>query len=183
MGTDATAVVVRIQHEAFDEALEAQRLRHAHSGARVSFVGYVRDGDNPSLNLKSLTLEHYPGMTESAIENMVSVALGRFSIQQVTIIHRIGELHVGEPIVWIMVTSRHRRDAFEGCEFLMDYLKTQAPFWKKETWSDGTSQWVDARESDDEALRRWGVASHNATQTQAEAGKASNKKLPGFTAG
>jgi molybdopterin synthase catalytic subunit len=167
MGPHASAVVVRIQHETFDEALEAQRLRHAQSGARVSFVGYVRDGDNPSLNLKSLTLEHYPGMTESAIENMVNVAWERFSLQQVTIIHRIGELHVGDPIVWVMVTSRHRRDAFEGCEFLMDYLKTQAPFWKKEAWSDGTSQWVDARESDDEALRRWGVASHNATQSEA----------------
>ena len=166
----STAVVIRVQQEAFQEADEAQRLRHANTGAMVSFVGYVRDGDDAERSLHSLTLEHYPGMTESAIAQMVDVAMGRFELQQVTIIHRVGELLVGDPIVLVMVTSRHRRDAFEGCEFLMDYLKTQAPFWKKETWSDGIAQWVDARESDDEALRRWGVASNNAGSSVANSG-------------
>jgi molybdopterin synthase catalytic subunit len=108
-----------------------------------------------------LTLEHYPGMTERAIEAMIDAALARFDIRAVRVIHRVGELRPLDQIVLVVVTSAHRGDAFAACEFLMDYLKTQAPFWKKEITPEG-ARWVDARSSDDAALRRWGVEAGNA---------------------
>jgi molybdopterin synthase catalytic subunit len=132
------------------------------------FVGTVRDksaagqGDG----LQHMALEHYPGMTERAIEAMVAQAIERFGIFEATVIHRVGELKPCEQIVLVAVSSAHRHKSFEACEFLMDYLKTQAPFWKRESrvLGDGSlaSHWVDAREADDAALRRWGIVAHNA---------------------
>jgi molybdopterin synthase catalytic subunit len=108
-----------------------------------------------------MELEHYPGMTERSIEDMVDQAFLRFDIRGARVIHRVGALQPGEQIVLVVVTSAHRREAFQACEFLMDYLKTQAPFWKKEHTPEG-ARWVDARVADDEALARWGLASGNA---------------------
>jgi molybdopterin synthase catalytic subunit len=108
-----------------------------------------------------MELEHYPGMTEKAIEAMVDLAFQRFDIRAARVIHRVGPLQPQDQIVLVAVTSRHRGQAFQACEFLMDYLKTQAPFWKKEHTAEG-AHWVDARASDDDALRRWGIASGNA---------------------
>ena len=108
-----------------------------------------------------MELEHYPGMTERAIEAMIDQALQRFDIRAARVVHRVGPLHVGEQIVLVAVTSAHRGQAFQACEFLMDYLKTQAPFWKKETTPDGV-RWVDARVADDAALARWGIQASNA---------------------
>ncbi|MCZ8235773.1 MAG: molybdenum cofactor biosynthesis protein MoaE [Inhella sp.] len=128
-------------------------------GAVASFLGIVRDA--PQGGLQALELEHYPGMTESAIERMVAQARDRFGLSQASVWHRVGRLMVGEPIVLVLTHSAHRQAALDGCAFLIDYLKTQAPFWKKEHGLHG-AQWVDAREADDAALARWGVAARNA---------------------
>jgi len=128
-------------------------------GAVASFLGIVRDA--PGGGLQALELEHYPGMTEAAIEAMVAEACARFGLAQARVWHRVGRLAVGEPIVLVLTHSAHRQAALDGCAFLIDYLKTQAPFWKKEHGLDG-AQWVDAREADDAALARWGVAARNA---------------------
>ena len=148
---------VTIQHEDFDLSGECAALRagDARVGAVCSFVGTVR---GPAL---AMELEHYPGMTEKAIEAMVDEAQRRFDIFGVRIIHRVGVLQPGDQIVMVAVTSAHRGQSFLACEFLMDYLKTQAPFWKKERTPEG-EQWVDARVSDDEALQRWGIEAKNA---------------------
>ncbi len=153
---------VSIQTADFDLGAEVALLRagDAGVGAVASFIGTVRE-HNDGLGVSQLGLEHYPGMTERAIEAMIDVALQRFDIRAARVVHRIGSLAVGEQIVLVAVTSAHRGPAFQACEFLMDYLKTQAPFWKKETTAEG-SRWVDARESDDAALRRWGIAAGNA---------------------
>ena len=111
-------------------------------------------------DVSAMELEHYPGMTEKAIEAMIEEAHRRFDIRGVRVIHRIGELKPGDQIVMVAVTSAHRHESFQACEFLMDYLKTQAPFWKKEHTPQG-AQWVDARSSDDEALKRWGIEARN----------------------
>jgi molybdopterin synthase catalytic subunit len=153
---------VSIQAEDFDVSHELGRLRAGDGGvgALCSFVGTVRDrGDG--LAVSAMDLEHYPGMTERAIEAMIDEALRRFALRGVRVIHRVGVLEAREQIVLVLVTSAHRGDAFQGCEFLMDYLKTQAPFWKKEHTPAG-AQWVDARVSDDAALARWGIAAGNA---------------------
>jgi molybdopterin synthase catalytic subunit len=149
---------VSIQHEDFDLAKECAALREgdARVGAVCSFVGTVRGSGDVS----AMELEHYPGMTEKAIESMIDEAHRRFDIFGVRVIHRIGELKPGDQIVMVAVTSAHRHESFQACEFLMDYLKTQAPFWKKEHTPQG-AQWVDARSSDDEALRRWGIQAGN----------------------
>ena len=158
---------VRIQHEDFDVGLELARLREQdlRVGAVCSFVGTVRDTRAltglDSDHIASMTLEHYPGMTERAIEAMVEEAHRRFDFYQALVIHRIGELAPADQIVLVAVTSAHRGESFKACEFLMDYLKTQAPFWKKEQTPQG-AQWVDARVSDDAALARWGIRSDNA---------------------
>jgi len=148
---------VTIQHEDFDLSAECAALRAGdlRVGAVCSFVGTVR---GPVL---SMELEHYPGMTEKAIESMIDEAQRRFDILGVRVIHRVGVLEAGEQIVLVAVTSAHRGQSFLACEFLMDYLKTQAPFWKKERTPQG-EQWVDARVSDDEALKRWGIDAKNA---------------------
>ena len=153
---------VVIQQADFDLSAEVAQLRagDAGVGAVASFVGTVRDRNDGSA-VRSLELEHYPGMTEHAIEAMIDTALQRFDIRAAKVIHRIGRLAPLDQIVLVVVTSAHRGQAFQACEFLMDYLKTQAPFWKKETTPEG-SRWVDARVSDDAALERWGIRAANA---------------------
>jgi molybdopterin synthase catalytic subunit len=156
------AAVVSVQTEDFDLSAEVAALRANDPavGAVASFIGTVRDRNDGS-GVASMELEHYPGMTERAIEAMVDEARRRFSIRAVRVIHRVGLLQPLDQIVLVAVTSSHRGDAFSACEFLMDYLKTQAPFWKKEVTPEG-ARWVDARSSDDAALARWGIAARNA---------------------
>jgi molybdopterin synthase catalytic subunit len=156
---------VVIQAEDFDVGAEIARLRAGDVGvgAVASFIGTVRDRNGPQAagSVQALELEHYPGMTERSIESMIDAAFARFDLRGARVIHRVGVMQPGEQIVLVVVSSAHRREAFQACEFLMDYLKTQAPFWKKETTPDG-AHWVDARVADDEALARWGLASGNA---------------------
>lgn len=153
---------VSIQTEDFDLSAEVARLREGDAGvgAVASFVGTVRDRSEGQ-GIDGMELEHYPGMTEKAIEAMIDTALGRFDIRGARVIHRVGPLAPADQIVMVVVTSAHRGEAFQACEFLMDYLKTQAPFWKKEHTPAG-ARWVDARVSDDAALRRWGIEAGNA---------------------
>ena len=152
---------VRIQTEDFSIEQEVAALRSgdARVGAVCVFVGTVRDRNDGS-GVASMTLEHYPGMTEKSIEAMLDEAQKRFDIRAARVIHRVGELQPQDQIVMVAVTSAHRGMSFQACEFLMDYLKTQAPFWKKEDTPEG-ARWVDARVSDDQALARWGIASRN----------------------
>lgn len=154
---------VRIQTADFDLSQEvaALRLEDRGVGAVAAFVGTVRDA-NDGAPVQALELEHYPGMTERAIEAMVDAAFVRFPLHAARVVHRVGPLAPGDQIVLVAVTSAHRGAAFQACEFLMDYLKTQAPFWKKETGPDGVARWVDARSADDAALARWGIESRNA---------------------
>ena len=146
-----------IQTQDFDLSTEVLRLREGDTrvGAVCVFVGTVRDR-NEGDQVASLELEHYPGMTEKAIAAMVQEAQQRFDIYASRVIHRVGLLQPTDQIVLVAVTSAHRGQSFQACEFLMDYLKTQAPFWKKELTPHG-ARWVDARVSDDQALRRWGI--------------------------
>jgi molybdopterin synthase catalytic subunit len=148
---------IRIQTEDFDLGVEVAALRAGDSavGAVVSFVGCVRDRNDGS-EVSAMELEHYPGMTEAAIDASVDQARARFDIRSVRIIHRVGALQPQDQIVLVVVSSAHRGSAFAACEFLMDHLKTTAPFWKKETTPQGT-RWVDARLSDDVALARWNL--------------------------
>ena len=148
---------VTIQNADFDLSAETLALRAEDGGvgAVVSFVGTVRDGADGS-PVSLMELEHYPGMTEASIERMVDQAFERFDLRGARVIHRVGALEPRDQIVLVLVSSRHRGQAFQACEFLMDYLKTQAPFWKKEHGPDG-ARWVDARVADDEALARWGI--------------------------
>jgi molybdopterin synthase catalytic subunit len=147
--------VVRVQQEDFDvgREIEALRGRDARIGAVAVFIGLVRDM-NDAAAVATLTLEHYPGMTEKALAGIVDEAKSRWRIFDATVIHRVGELKPTDQIVLVAVSSAHRREAFEACEFIMDYLKTRAPFWKKEQTPAGP-RWVEARESDDEAAARW----------------------------
>jgi len=147
--------LVRVQTEDFDAGAEMARLRAADArvGAVAAFVGTVRDV-NDATQVSTLTLEHYPGMTEKALEAIVAEARQRFDIYDALVIHRVGTLRPTDQIVLVVVTSAHRGDAFDACRFLMDYLKTRAPFWKKEQTPDGP-RWVEARASDDEAAARW----------------------------
>ena len=156
---------VTIQTEPFDVGRETASLHAGDggTGAVVVFVGSVRDGATGGATggITALELEHYPGMTERAIEAMIDAAVGRFGLRAARVVHRVGRMAVGEGIVFVGVAAAHRGAAFQGCEFLMDWLKTQAPFWKKEERADG-AHWVDARVADDAALARWGIASDNA---------------------
>ncbi len=156
---------VSIQNQDFDLTEEVARLRAEDKrvGAVCSFVGTVRDRNGGAdLSVQSLELEHYPGMTEKSIEAMIDEAHRRFDIFGARVVHRVGLLQPLDQIVLVAVTSAHRGESFKACEFLMDYLKTQAPFWKKEATPDG-AHWVDARVSDDNALARWGIAGSNAS--------------------
>ncbi len=149
------AVRIRVQAEPFDTGREVGRL-HAGApgvGAVASFLGVVRD-ENDERTVGSMLLEHYPGMTERAIERIVRDAGSRWPLSAVTVIHRIGALSPGDPIVLVACASSHRGGAFRACEFIMDFLKTKAPFWKKESMPDG-ERWVGARGSDLDALGRW----------------------------
>lgn len=148
-------MTVRVQTEDFDVSEEIARLRKGNKkvGAVASFVGIVRDLNDGDA-VASLTLEHYPGMTEKAIEKIVAEAHERWDIYDALIIHRVGKLEPLDQIVLVVVTSGHRGESFKACEFLMDYLKTRAPFWKKEQTADG-GRWVHARASDDAAAERW----------------------------
>src|SRR6185369_1006688 len=155
---------VSIRTDDFDLGAEVAALRQGDGGvgAVVAFVGTVRDR-NDGAAVRSLELEHYPGMTEAAIEAMIDEAMRRFAIRAVRVVHRVGVLTPSAQIVLVAVTAAHRGEAFQACEFLMDYLKTQAPFWKKEAGPEGV-RWVDARVADDSALARWGIAADNATR-------------------
>ncbi|QHE86669.1 molybdenum cofactor biosynthesis protein MoaE [Hydrogenophaga sp. BPS33] len=152
---------VSIQTEDFDLSTEVAQLRALDKGvgAVCSFIGTVRDR-NDGLAVSTLELEHYPGMTEKSIEAMIDEAFERFDLLGARVIHRVGLLQPLDQIVLVAVTSAHRGQSFQACEFLMDYLKTQAPFWKKEQTPEG-ARWVDARVSDDAALARWGIESSN----------------------
>ena len=146
---------VRVQTADFDVAREIALLRAGDPrvGAVASFIGIVRDV-NDDTTVRTLTLEHYPGMTEKALQRIVDEARQRWSIYDAVVIHRIGELAPTDQIVLVAVSSAHRGDAFAACEFIMDYLKTQAPFWKKERTPDG-ERWVEARTGDAAAAARW----------------------------
>ena len=154
---------VRIQTEDFDLSTEVAALRADDPavGAVTCFVGTVRDRNGGRAGeVSAMELEHYPGMTEKAIERMIDEACARFDIRGVRVVHRVGALLPRDQIVLVVVTSAHRGTAFQACEFLMDYLKTQAPFWKKESTPEG-ARWVDARVADDAALARWGISACN----------------------
>ncbi len=148
-------MTIRVQTQDFDAGLEISQLRSARNdtGAVVSFIGQVRD-INEGETVSLLTLEHYPGMTEKALGAIVEQAKSRWDIFDALVIHRVGTLQPTDQIVLVAVTSAHRREAFKACEFIMDYLKTAAPFWKKEDTARG-ARWVEARESDDVAAARW----------------------------
>ena len=156
---------VLVSHADFNIADEVNALRASDKriGAICTFIGTVRDR-NDGLHVSSMELEHYPGMTEKAIEAMIDEASERFDIFGARVVHRIGLLQPLDQVVLVAVTSSHRGESFKACEFLMDYLKTQAPFWKKEETPQG-ARWVDARASDDAAVARWGLPALNAAAT------------------
>ena len=160
---------VTIQTGDFNLADEVDALRRDDKrvGAICTFTGTVRDR-NDGLSVSSMELEHYPGMTEKAIEAMIDEAFVRFDIFAARVIHRVGLLLPLDQVVMVAVTSAHRGESFKACEFLMDYLKTQAPFWKKEQ-TPGGARWVDARVSDDAALSRWGIRANNVLLTGTQA--------------
>ena len=146
---------VSVQAEDFDAGREMAAVRAGNPkvGAVASFVGVVRDV-NDGAGVATMTLEHYPGMTEKALQKIVEEAKGRWEVLDCTVIHRIGKLAPTDQIVFVAVASGHRGDAFAACEFIMDYLKTRAPFWKKEE-TPGGERWVEAKDADDEAAGRW----------------------------
>ncbi|MCK8787158.1 molybdenum cofactor biosynthesis protein MoaE [Roseomonas sp. NAR14] len=146
-------VTVRVGEEAFDLAAESAALCAGRDdvGGLASFVGICRADDA----LESLTLEHYPGMTERAIGRIAGEAMARWPLLGCTVVHRVGRLRPGEPIVLVLTAAPHRAAALESCAFLIDWLKTRAPFWKRETGRDGTERWVEARAADDDAAARW----------------------------
>ncbi len=146
---------VRIQTKDFDAGAEIAALRrdNAKVGAVASFIGVCRDANDGDAVTK-MTLEHYPGMTERALEKIIAEAKARWDVMDVLVIHRVGELEPADQIVLVVVAGAHRGEAFAACEFIMDYLKTRAPFWKKEETPQG-ARWVEARVSDDEAAQRW----------------------------
>ena len=151
--------MIRVQEEDFDIGVEVKALRNGRTdiGAIVTFTGSVRDGgaDNPQAKpLVTMTLEHYPGMTERQLQRIEAEARDRWPLADVLIIHRFGKLKPGDNIVLVITASAHRQAAFEAASFLMDYLKTDAPFWKKEEGPDGAN-WVEARSDDDDALEKW----------------------------
>lgn len=147
---------VRVQEGDFDVSQEIEALTRGDPGigAVATFIGKVR-GEAHGNALSSMTLEHYPGMTEDELGRIENEAQERFKLSASLVVHRVGELKPGDNIVLVITCSRHRGDAFQACEFLMDYLKTRAPFWKKETDAAGHGHWVDARDADDDAAGRW----------------------------
>ena len=156
MSKTAPSWRIRVQEDDFDPGAELEALRHADSGAVVSFVGIARDLSD-GFAVDQITLEHYPGMTERALQGIVEEALRRWTLTGVCLIHRFGTLRPGDRIVWVGVSSSHRDSAFDACRFLIDYLKTDAPFWKRESGRQG-ARWVQAKDSDERARERWGAA-------------------------
>jgi molybdopterin synthase catalytic subunit len=152
-------VSVQVQDFNVADEIAGLRGRDKRVGAVCSFIGTVRDRSDGA-DVSSMELEHYPGMTEKAIEAMIDEAHRRFDIYGARVVHRVGLLQPAEQIVMVAVTSAHRGESFKACEFLMDYLKTQAPFWKKEQ-TPGGAHWVDARVADEAALQRWGIVKPN----------------------
>jgi molybdopterin synthase catalytic subunit len=150
-----TSIDIRVQNTALDPSAEQDALRRGRPniGALVAFVGLMRD-ISEAREVVAMTLEHYPGMTERALAQIADQAARRWQIDGIRIIHRVGRLLPEDPILLVAVISQHRTEAFRACEFLIDYLKTRAPFWKKEATDQG-SRWVDARQSDDDAAKRW----------------------------
>jgi len=147
--------MISVQQQDFNQQSEYERLRCQSSiGAIVTFTGLVRD-INDGHSVSDLCLEHYPGMTEKSLMNIVEQAKSRWNIIASTVIHRVGQLSINDQIVFVGIASQHRGDAFAACEFIMDYLKTEAPFWKKEIMESGESKWVDARESDQKTRSKW----------------------------
>jgi molybdopterin synthase catalytic subunit len=149
-------MAVRVQQDDFDVAAEVARLTAGRNeiGAIVTFTGRVRSGEG-ARQITGMTLEHYPGMTEDELARIEAEAQERWALQACLIVHRVGELKPGDNIVLVVAASAHRQEAFDAAGFLMDYLKTRAPFWKKETATTGESTWVDARHSDERAKKRW----------------------------
>ena len=149
-------MLIRVQLEPFDAGavIDEMRAGDRRVGAIASFIGLVRDV-NDDATVSAMTLEHYPGMTERALESIANEALERWDLIDIAVIHRVGRLEPTDPIVLVAVTSAHRGNAFRACEFLIDYLKTRAPFWKKEITDEG-ERWVSTRATDDDAAQRWG---------------------------
>ncbi|MEM9256129.1 MAG: molybdopterin synthase catalytic subunit MoaE [Pseudomonadota bacterium] len=148
-------MTIDIQEQGFDPGRLQRSLMSAsgEEGAVVTFTGHVRN-DSESRKILSMELEHYPGMTQQSIKTILEEAQQRWPLLRVHVVHRVGELYPGEPIVWVGVTAEHRASAFSACEFIMDYLKTRAPFWKKERTNEG-DYWVDSRDSDADRAERW----------------------------
>lgn len=169
----------RVQHDDFDLGAEVAALRAGNPGvgAVASFIGTVRDVTHGTA-VRTMELEHYPGMTEKSLERIEAAARARWPLLGVTIVHRVGLLQPLDQIVLVAVASAHRGDAFAACEFIMDYLKSEAPFWKKEETPEG-ARWVDARVSDDAALRRWGIESFNAESSSNTSNNTSNNNKEG----
>jgi len=151
----AENIKIKIQIEDFDVSTETKILQDKKTGAIVNFIGVVRDHDERTSQLiNSMTLEHYPGMTELEIEKIVLKSIQKWELTGVTVIHRIGKLLVSDQIVFVGVSSMHRQNAFDACNFIMDWLKTQAPFWKVEE-NDNQKKWVEFRQSDEDAIKKW----------------------------
>ena len=162
-------MTVRIQTDDFDVGREQRAMTSNNTdiGAIVTFTGVVR-GTTQDKNLTTMALEHYPGMTEREFERIEAEARSRWPLQDCLIVHRVGQLKPGDNIVLVITASSHRRAAFEAAQFLMDYLKTDAPFWKKEQTEDGNTQWVENRKSDDRARERWASGSKSSKSDAAE---------------
>ncbi len=154
-----TAMMVRLQEELFDPgSLQFTLFSETRkTGGIVTFTGYVRAIDSNGIPLKSLFLEHYPGMTEKSIKHILSDAADRWDIESIGVVHRVGWLPPKDPIVWVGSAAAHRSEAFASCEFVMDYLKTQAPFWKKEETEEGV-KWIDSHHSDEARAARWATS-------------------------
>ena len=154
---DLQLIKIKIQNEDFDVSLETKILQQANTGAIVNFVGIVRGYDEKNDQIiNSMTLEHYPGMTESEIEKIIVESYKKWQLTGVSVIHRIGNLKPSDQIVFVGVSSKHRQNAFDGCNFIMDWLKTKAPFWKVEECNN-QKRWVNYNLSDDEATKKWVV--------------------------
>ncbi len=148
-------VYIKIQNEDFDVSKETQKLHERESGAIVNFIGLVRDHtEHNDEQIISMTLEHYPGMTESEIDKIVQKSIKKWELTGITVIHRVGKLFVSDQIVFVGVASKHRQNAFDACNFIMDWLKTKAPFWKIEE-SKSERKWVESRQSDEDAIYKW----------------------------
>ena len=157
MTKNPTLIKIRIQNEDFDVSEETKILQQNNTGAIVSFVGIVRGYDDKKDQIiNSMTLEHYPGMTEAEIEKIIFNCFKKWEITGVTVIHRVGNLRPSDQIVFVGVSSKHRQNAFDGCNFIMDWLKTKAPFWKVEEY-DNKKNWVSFNDSDNEALKKWEI--------------------------